>query len=68
MYKNVRLELVRKDMTITDLARESGIRYQTLSEKLRGNSPITFDEACAIKRALNTDMALEELFAVTVTA
>lgn len=68
MYKNVKVEMVRQDMTLVDLSMESGIRYQTLSEKLRGNLPIKFDEAVAIKRALHSEMTLEELFATEVTA
>lgn len=62
MYENVRAELARKNKTLTDLSQETGIRYQTLSEKLRGNSPLLLKEAVAIKRAIGVDMSIEELF------
>lgn len=64
MYKNVRIEMVRMNMTLVDLSNATGIRYQTLSEKMRGNSPILLSEAILIKQALHTDMPLEKLFAV----
>lgn len=66
MFENVRVELVRKHMTMLDLANATGIRYQTLSEKMRGNSPLLLKEAIAIKKALGVDMPLEELFCVQV--
>jgi hypothetical protein len=68
MFDNVRIELVRNHMTMLDLSNETGIRYQTLSEKMRGNSPLLLKEAIAIKKALKTDMSLEELFAVQQVA
>lgn len=66
MYENVRAELARRNKTIVDLSQETGIRYQTLSEKLRGNSPLTLKEAVAIKQALNLDMSIEDLFGMQV--
>lgn len=66
MFENVRIELVRKHMTMLDLSEKTGIRYQTLSEKMRGNSPLLLKEAIAIKKALDVDMPLEELFSVQV--
>lgn len=62
MYKNVRVELVRKNMTMVELSNATGIRYQTLSEKLRGNSDLSLKEAVSIKTALGVDMPLEVLF------
>ena len=49
-------------MTLVDLASATGIRYQTLSEKLRGNYQITVTEAFAIKKALGVKTPLEVLF------
>jgi hypothetical protein len=68
MFDNVRIELVRNHMTMVDLSNETGIRYQTLSEKMRGNSPLLLKEAIAIKKALKTDMPLEELFVIQKVA
>ena len=49
-------------MTLVDLASATGIRYQTLSEKLRGNYQVTVTEAVAIKKALGVKTPLEVLF------
>ena len=64
MYTNIKIELVKKHWTLVDLAAAIGMRYQTLSEKMRGNSPFTLQEAIAIKQALGSDEPLEYLFAV----
>ncbi len=66
MYENLRAEIARKNMTLVDLSTATGIRYQTLSEKLRGNSQFTVKEAKAIKSALAVDMPIDELFAAEV--
>ena len=68
MYVNVRVEMTRRNMTLVELSNATGIRYQTLSEKLRGNSELLLKEAVAIKKALNVSMPLEELFSVQVAA
>lgn len=62
MYPNVKAELARKGMTIVDLSNATGIRYQTLSEKLRGNYSITVNEAILIKDALKVKTPIEVLF------
>ena len=66
MYENVKAEMARKNMSITDLAEATGIRYQTLTEKLRGKTPIKLSEAVRIKWALNLTMPLEDLFGTEV--
>lgn len=62
MYENLRAEIARKNKTLMDLSNEVGMRYQTLSEKIRGNSSFTVKEAISIKNALNVNMSIEELF------
>ena len=62
MYPTIKAEMARKNMTITELANVTGIRYQTLSEKLRGNYGFTVAEAKKIKEALGVDISLEDLF------
>lgn len=62
MYPNIKAELARKGMTIVDLSNATGIRYQTLSEKLRGNYAITVNEAMLIKDALKVKTPIEVLF------
>lgn len=68
MYANVKAELARKNMTIVDLSNKTGIRYQTLADKIRGSKPtFTVDEAMKIKQALGVDMSIDELFSEQVT-
>lgn len=68
MYSNVRAEMARKNISMVDLSEKTGIRYQTLSEKLRGNSPLLVKEAVAIRNALGVDMTIDELFSLQVTS
>ena len=49
-------------MTVVDLAQLTGIRYQTLNDKLNGKFKLTLDEAKKIKEALGVDIPIEELF------
>ena len=62
MYPVIKEAMEKKHMTLVDLASATGIRYQTLSEKLRGNYQITVTEAFAIKKALGVKTPLEVLF------
>lgn len=63
MYSNVKAELARRNLTVVDLSNMTGIRYQTLVDKINGKYPLTLDEAKKIKAALDVDIAIEELFA-----
>lgn len=62
MYPVIKEAMEKKHMTLVDLASATGIRYQTLSEKLRGNYQVTVTEAMAIKKALGVKTPLEVLF------
>ena len=62
MYSNVKAELARKSLTVVDLSNKTGIRYQTLVDKINGKYPVTLDEAKTIKSVLEVDTPLEELF------
>ena len=66
MYLNVKAELARQNLSVVDLSNKTGIRYQTLAEKLNGKYPLTLDEAKKIKAALGVDLSMEELFAKSV--
>ena len=66
MYLNVKAELARQNLSVVDLSNKTGIRYQTLVEKLNGKHPMTLDEAKNIKAALGVDLSMEELFARSV--
>ena len=68
MYPIIKETMEQKKMTLVELAKLTGIRYQTLSEKLRGNNKITVDEAISIKSALGSKVPIERLFTKEVTA
>lgn len=68
MYPVIKETMEKKRISLRDLASATGIRYQTLSEKLRGNYQITVPEAFAIKKALGVKTPLEVLFEKKGTA
>ena len=43
MYKNLNVELARLGWNIIRLSEETGIKYQTLVTKMKGNSEFKFD-------------------------
>ena len=66
MYANVKAEMARKNMTAIELSNKTGIRYQSLANKINGKSPVTLDEAKTIKTALDVDIPLDVLFETTL--
>lgn len=62
MYPNVRAEIARAGITLTDLGQRIGMARTTIYDKASGRSEFSLDEALAIKEALGVDMTLEELF------
>lgn len=63
MYENLNIEMAKNRCNILQLSEKTGIKYQTLVGKVRGDSQFKFDECLAIKRALHSEMPLEVLFA-----
>lgn len=64
MYSNVKAEMARQGLTVVDLSNKTGIRYQSLTDKINGRSPLKLEEAQKIKKALAVKIPLEELFEV----
>lgn len=62
MYRNVKAELTRQDMTLTELAEKLGVTLGTVSNWLNGVYPIPFKKAVEIKAILKVDTPLDELF------
>lgn len=62
MFPNLNAELARLGWTRKDLANKTGIRYQTLNDKLNGKRPITLVETVKIKNALGLNIPVEEIF------
>lgn len=63
MYKNLRGEMVKKDLTISKLAEKIGISEKTLRNKIHGETEFTWPEICKIHRLVNPKMSKDELFA-----
>lgn len=62
MYPNLKAEMARRNMSITDLAEKMAQTSANLSKKLSGKVVLTLKEAKRIKEILGVDMSLEELF------
>lgn len=62
MFGNLKAEMARKNETALTLSEKTGIRYQTLTAKLAGSSPITIKDARSIRDALNPDLTIDYLF------
>lgn len=62
MYENLRAEMVRKKMTLSQVSERSGMTIQKMSSRINGRTPFTFDEALTIKHVIGVDMPLETLF------
>lgn len=62
MYQNLKAEIVKNGFNLGEFAKEINITNSTLSRKLKGKSDWTLDEAIKIKKLLNGNANLEELF------
>ena len=62
MYPNLNAEIARKGIVRKEIAEGLGISPSTLSLKLNGKAIVTLREAATIKRILNVNMPIEELF------
>lgn len=61
MFMNLNAELARKKMTIKELARKTGIKYESLKNKMAGNTEFKRTEMLSIKKEF-PDCTLEYLF------
>ena len=62
MYPNLRAELARKNLNITQLAELTGIKITTLYDKFNERTAFTLDEAVLIRDSLHLNMSIDELF------
>lgn len=62
LYKNLRAEMARNNITIKDMAEKLGFNRDTLARKLSGKSPIYLDEAFAIQIEFFPKNTIYELF------
>lgn len=64
MFPEVRGEMAKKNITLAMIVNNEHVKcnVSTLSQKLNGKYPLTFNEAIGIKEALGSELTLEELF------
>lgn len=62
MLLNLRAEMVRKRLTVKDLAKVTGLSETSIRNKLAGRSAFTIPEAFKIKGELFPDKDLQYLF------
>lgn len=62
MFKNLRAEMARHNVTIGDIAKALDVRYATVSDKLNGKYRFYYDEALSIKEIFFKDKSIEYLF------
>lgn len=62
VFADLRAEMARKNILISDLARSVGVNRDTMGKKLSGQSPIKLDEAFLITRNFFPDKTVWELF------
>lgn len=64
MFNNLKAELTKREITITDLAGELNMNYKTLNNRLSGKSDFDLVEMKAIRTFLSEPtMSLDYLFA-----
>lgn len=62
-YPNLKAEMARNGITQRELAKAIGKNPCYVSEKMLGKSEIALDVAISIKRAIGSNLTIEELFA-----
>ena len=62
MFPNVKGELKKRGLGLAFVANAWGVTVPTACVKLKGDYPITLNEAKTLKDALGTVLPLEELF------
>lgn len=62
MYPNLEAEMARRKVTRLELAAKLKMTATTLGNKLNGKSDISLLECLAIKKELNINMTVDELF------
>ncbi len=62
VYPNVIKEMNRLNLTVAELSERAEIDNQALEEALRGEKTLLFGEAVRIKKALGSELSMEDLF------
>lgn len=62
MYRFLRGEMVKANISVAVLAKKIGIAEKSLRNKLNGETDFTWPEALAIRKIINPSLKMEELF------
>ncbi len=62
MFHNLDIELTKARMTRRELAKSIGVTPTTMSLKLNGKSSISLKECIDIKKILQSELTIEDLF------
>ena len=62
MYPNLRLEMIKANISIVSLAGPIGVSEKTLRNKIKGETDFTWKEALTVRRIVNPQMSMEEMF------
>lgn len=62
LYRNLRAEMARANITVAILAHQIGVTEKTLRNKLNGETDFTWPEALTIRRLVNPKVEIEEMF------
>jgi plasmid maintenance system antidote protein VapI len=62
VYSNLRVEMIEKNVTVTDIAKTLNKRRSTVGDKINGKYRIYVDEAFAIRDAFFPGSSIDYLF------
>lgn len=62
MYKLLKAEMAYRGISGPQLAKAAGYKYQAFAAMMQGRSKPNITQAFRIKRALHTNLSLEQLF------
>ncbi len=62
MYRILKAEMVRADVSVKELAMKIGITERSLRNKINGITDFTMTEARKIRAKVSPEMSLEDLF------
>lgn len=61
-FRNLEIEMLKAQVTRKMIAKELGISYQSVGNKINNIKPFYREEMFKIKALLKTDMTLDDLF------
>ena len=62
VYPYLEASMDEKDVKVGEIARLLGVRYATVTDKMKGRRPITLEEAKRIRNKFFPEKSLDDLF------